>query len=196
MVAQLILASASSARQRLLKNAGVQYVVDVADVDEAQIKSSGYDNPQELSERLAQTKALTVSARHPGDLVIGADQVLALGNAVFDKPGSIDRVSTQLIKLRAQEHTLVSSVAVAQDNRILWTNTDQAHMKMRDFSDSFIEEYVKRVGDQVSLSVGAYHLEGLGAQLFDHVDGDYFTVLGLPLIPLLNFLRAQGALDT
>ncbi|MCW8916482.1 MAG: Maf family protein [Magnetovibrio sp.] len=196
MTSQLILASASFTRRRLLNDAGIEHVVDVADVNEAQIKSTGFENPQDLSECLAQMKALAVSARHPDAMVIGADQVLVLGEEILDKPGSSQKVSTQLKKLRGHTHTLLSSVSVAQNNHVLWTYTDQAHMQMRDFSDTFLNDYVKRVGDQVASSVGAYHLEGLGAQLFDRVDGDYFTVLGLPLLPLLNFLRAQSALKT
>lgn len=192
----IVLASMSKARTRLLEDAGVDHVTDPANVDEALVKENWSGRPEALARELARIKALTVSARHPDALVIGSDQVLALGNKVLDKPGSLDRVRGHLQRLRGREHRLISAVAVAHGPDVLWDLVDSAHLCMRSFSDDFLSEYVERVGAEVAMSAGAYHLENFGAQLFDKVEGDFFTVLGLPLIPLLNFLRAHNALKS
>lgn len=191
---KVVLASSSKARTRMLTDAGVEHLCDPANVNEAGIKAGWSGRPEALARELARTKALTVSARHPDALVIGADQVLALGGNVVDKPGSVDRVREQLERLSGREHRLISAVAVAHGPDIVWDLVDVAHMHMRSFSEEFLDDYVARVGNDVTGSAGAYHLENLGAQLFDKVEGDFFTVLGLPLIALLNFLRSRGAL--
>jgi len=191
---EIVLASTSKARTRMLTDAGVAHRCDPAHVNEAAIKADWTGRPEALARELARTKALTVSARYPDALVIGADQVLALGGNVVDKPGSKERVREQLDRLSGREHRLISAVAVAHGPDIVWDLVDTAHMHMRAYSDSFIDDYIGRVGADVANSAGAYHLENLGAQLFDKVEGDFFTVLGLPLIPLLNFLRSHGAL--
>lgn len=191
---KIVLASSSKARTRMLTDAGVEHLCDPANVNEAGIKAGWSGRPEALARELARTKALTVSARHPDALVIGADQVLALGGNVVDKPGSVDRVREQLTRLSGREHRLISAVAVAHGPDIVWDLVDTAHMHMRSFSEEFLDDYVARVGNDVTGSAGAYHLENLGAQLFDRVEGDFFTVLGLPLIALLNFLRSRGAL--
>jgi len=193
---KIILASGSQARTRLLANAGVDHVCDPPHVNEKAIKASWAGRPEALARELARTKALTVSARHPDALVIGGDQVLALGAHVLDKPETLQDVHDQLVRLRGREHRLISAVAVAHGPDIGWDLVDTAHMHMRAFSDAFIDDYVARVGQEVIGSVGAYHLENLGAQLFDRVEGDFFTVLGLPLIALLNYLRTHGALQS
>jgi len=193
---EIVLASSSQARTRMLTDAGVAHVCDPAHVNEAAIKAGWTGRPEALARELARTKALAVSARRPDALVIGADQVLALGGNVVDKPGTVDRVRAQLERLSGREHRLISAVAVAHGPDIVWDLVDTAHMHMRPFSAAFLDDYVARVGADVAGSAGAYHLENLGAQLFDNVEGDFFTVLGLPLIPLLNFLRAEGALKS
>lgn len=192
----IVLASASAARTRLLTDAGVEHVRDPAHVDEAAIKATWSGRPEALARELARTKALAMTAKHPDALVIGADQVLALGRKIVDKPGTVDMVRAQLEKLRGREHRLISAVAVAQGPDVLWDLVDTAHMRMRPFSNAFLDDYVARAGADVTNSAGAYHLENLGAQLFEAVEGDFFTVMGLPLIPLLNFLRNQGALKS
>jgi septum formation protein len=192
----IVLASSSQARTRLLTSAGVRHICDPANVDEAAIKAGWTGRPEALARELARTKALAVSARHPDALVIGADQVLALGSTVIDKPGTVDNVRGQLVRLSGREHRLISAVAVASGPDVLWDLVDTAHMHMRRLSDGFLDEYVARVGSGVASSAGAYHLENLGAQLFEKVEGDFFTVMGLPLIPLLNFLRARKALKS
>lgn len=192
---EIVLASASPARTRLLTSAGVAHVCCPADVDEAAVKRKWTGGPEGLALELAKTKALHVSAQRPGAFVIGADQVLALGGEIFDKPGTLNGVRAHLQTLRGQNHTLISAVAVARGGSILWSTADSATLRMREFSDGFLDAYIAAVGEEVAHSVGAYHLEGLGAQLFDEVQGDHFTVLGLPLMALLNYLRSQGALQ-
>lgn len=192
----IVLASASAARTRLLTDAGVEHVRDPAHVNEAAIKADWSGRPEALARELARTKALAMTTKHPDALVIGADQVLALGRNIVDKPGNVNKVRAQLEKLRGREHRLISAVAVAQGPDVLWDLVDTAHMRMRPFSDAFLDDYVTRAGASVAGSAGAYHLENLGAQLFEAVEGDFFTVMGLPLIPLLNFLRNQGALKS
>lgn len=191
---EIVLASSSKARTRMLDDAGVAHVCDPANVNEAAIKAGWSGRPEALARELARTKALTASARHPDALVIGADQILALGGNVVDKPEDIDQVRKQLERLSGREHRLISAVAVAHGPDVVWDLIDTAHMHMRPFSAAFLDDYVARVGADVVGSAGAYHLENLGAQLFDRVEGDFFTVLGLPLIALLNFLRSHGAL--
>lgn len=194
--AEIVLASASAARTQLLAEAGVAHTCHPADVDEGAVKQNWPGKAEGLALELAKAKALFVSRQQPNTYVIGADQVLAFDGDVFDKPGTVDGVRAHLQKLRGHTHTLISAVAVAQGGYILWSSSDSANLSMRNFSDAFLDTYIEAAGTDVAHSVGAYHLEGLGVQLFDLVEGDYFTVLGLPLIPLLNFLRSQGALPT
>jgi len=194
--ADLILASASQARTRLLAEAGVNHHCDPAHIDETGIKKTWSGPAKGLAEKLAREKAQVVSARHPGALVIGSDQVLAFGDKIFDKPESVQCARQSLKQLRGHEHKLISALNVVCDGQELWTHTDSAVLIMRSFSDAFLEDYLNRVGEDVIHSVGAYHLEGRGAQLFETVTGDFFTVLGLPLIPLLSFLRTQNFLKS
>ena len=195
----MILASASSARRAMLEQAGVTFTVDVAAVDEDALKQAlrqETKNPARAAEALAELKAVRVSARHPGALVIGADQMLDHDGVWFDKPGSRDEARHQLGLLRHRTHRLTSAVVAVRDGRRLWYHTDQARLTMRNFSDTFLDSYLAQAGDAVLGSVGGYQLEGLGAQLFLTVEGDFFTILGLPLLPLLDFLRENGELTS
>jgi septum formation protein len=196
-VSQIILASTSRARSEMLAAAGVAFTVEAADVDEPAIRKTllaakSAATPPQIADALARAKAEDVSQRHKGSLVIGGDQVLALGTELLTKAKDEAAARATLKKLRGMTHELHSAVALAVDGRVLWTHTGTARLKMRDFSDAFLEEYLTRAGDRIGQSVGAYELEGLGVQLFDNIEGDYFTILGLPLLPLLAELRAHG----
>jgi septum formation protein len=196
-VSQIILASTSRARREMLAAAGVAFTVEAADVDEPAIRKTllaakSAATPPQIADALARAKAEDVSQRHKGSLVIGGDQVLALGTELLTKARDEAAARATLKKLRGMTHELHSAVALAVDGRVLWTHTGTARLKMRDFSDAFLEEYLTRAGDRIGQSVGAYELEGLGVQLFDKIEGDYFTILGLPLLPLLAELRAYG----
>lgn len=193
----IVLASGSATRTRMLRQAGVELIADAPAVDEAGIKAALQADgatAADVAETLAELKAMRVSRNHPGALVIGADQMLECGDVWFDKPGDADHARAQLIALRGKTHILVSSVVGTRDGVRLWHHTDRASLTMRHFTDAFLDEYLAACGSEIAGSVGAYHLEGRGAQLFQRVEGDYFTVLGLPLLPLLDWLRAQGVL--
>ncbi|MGH6931589.1 MAG: Maf family protein [Dongiaceae bacterium] len=197
--ATVVLASASAARARLLRAAGLPIQVDPAAIDEDEIKASlrqAGATAAQLAETLAELKAMRISRRHPGALVVGADQVLQQGDVLFDKPADIAAARRQLTALRGQDHDLVSAVVVVRDGVRLWQHIGQARLTMRDFSELFLDQYLSNAGGAVLGSVGAYQFEGLGIQLFRRVDGDYFTILGLPLLPLLDFLREQGVVSS
>jgi len=191
----VILASQSSARRMLLKNAGVAFEAIPADLDERVIQeTSGLIWPGEIATLLAERKAAYVSLRHPGRYVIGADQTLALGDRLFSKPAGRAEAAAQLRALAGQTHALHSAVAVACDGATLFNDVSVAHMTMRALDDAAIEAYLDAAGDAVTGSVGAYQLEGLGVHLFELIEGDHFTILGLPLLPLLGFLRDERLL--
>lgn len=188
----LILASASLTRRHMLTSAGLAFEVLPARVDEDEIKASlkaAGKSADDIATTLAELKALNVSSKLTGAFVIGADQVLSCGSELFDKPQTRDAARTQLKKLRGKEHVLHSAICVARDDAVLMHKIDRAKVTMRELSDSFLEDYLDVVGTKAFSSVGAYQLEGLGAQLFSRLQGDYFTILGLPLLPLLDFLR-------
>lgn len=178
----------------MLEAAGLAFEVDVPRVDEegakASLRAAGL-RPRDQADALAELKALSVSRSRP-DFVIGADQMLALGDEVFDKPKSPAEAREQLLRLRGQTHELITAAVVAREGSIIWRHVDTPKLKMRTFSDAFLDDYLSRAGENVLRSVGAYQLEGLGAQLFERVEGDYFSVLGLQLLPLLAFLREHG----
>lgn len=191
----LILASASSTRARLLREAGVQFGVRPADLDEDKVKQvlrqKGIAN-SDFADALAEAKALNVSHASPQSLVLGCDQVLVCGDRLFDKAHDIHEAREHLSYLRGKTHHLISASVLAEDGQIVWENTERTTLHMREFSDAFLDEYLKTEGKFVLGSVGCYHLEGRGAQLFDSVQGDYFCILGLPLISLLAALRTRG----
>jgi septum formation protein len=193
--APIMLASASAARATLLQAAGVRVRREPARIDEAELKATfrreGLD-PAACATALAQAKATNVSRRHEGALVIGADQMLVCGERCFDKPSSSAEARSHLLALRGREHELVTAACVLANGAVLWQHVDRPRLAMRLFSDAFLDGYLKEAGDEVLGSVGAYRLEGLGAQLFVRVDGDFFSILGLPLLPLLDFLRSRG----
>jgi septum formation protein len=191
----LLLASQSTVRQDLLKAAGIPIEVQAADLDErAAEQHASSPEPGSIASLLAREKASMVERLQPGRLVVGADQVLALGRQRFSKPADRAAARAQLVALRGQTHELHSAVAVVQNTTVLFEHIGIARLTMRAFSDRFLELYLDRVGAAATTSVGAYQLEGAGIQLFDRVEGDYFTVLGLPLFPLLDFLRRHGCL--
>lgn len=193
----LVLASASPSRRAMLEAAGLACLVDPPAVDEDSIKQAMRADgagPADVAEALAEMKAKQVSRRHPNAMVIGADQMLECGTIWFDKPADRDHARGHLQALRGKSHRLIASVVVVQNEARQWHFNGSVTMTMRPFSDGFLGDYLDRAGDKVLTSVGAYQLEGLGAQLFNKVDGDYFTVLGLPLLPLLDYLRTRGVL--
>ncbi|MDR3467275.1 MAG: Maf family nucleotide pyrophosphatase [Xanthobacteraceae bacterium] len=191
----LILASQSASRQALLRNAGIAFEAIPADLDERGIQQlSGLTAPQEIAALLAREKAFDVARRHPGRLVIGADQTLALGERLFNKPAGRGDAALQLRALSGQTHALFSAVAVACDGELLFSDVAVARLTMRALSDDDISAYLDAAGAAVTTTVGAYQLEGLGIHLFERIDGDHFTILGLPLLPLLGYLRRRGLL--
>lgn len=194
-MAELVLASASRPRAAILEAAGVAAMIDPAAVDEdsvkAAMKADGGDAP-DAAEALAALKAQQVSRRHPGDLVIGADQILVCDGRWFDKPADIDAARQHLLALRGKSHELVSAVCAVRDGVVLWHHIDRAYLTMRGFTDRFLDDYLAHGGDALCATVGAYRLEDRGAQLFSRITGDYFTIMGLPLLPLLDFLRGHG----
>lgn len=196
----LILASASRTRRQMLEGAGLAFrvapsTIDEDDVRRALLSSLPDPTPRRLAEELARAKAEQVSATHPGALVIGADQTLELENRLLNKAPDLPAARRQLTVLRARQHLLHSAFALAHNGRAECITSDQATLRMRDFSDDFLDAYLAAAGDRVLWSVGAYELEGLGVQLFESTQGDFFTILGLPLLPLLAELRRRGVLQ-
>jgi septum formation protein len=191
----LILASQSPARQALLANAGIAFEAIPAELDELAIQlASALSAPGEIAALLARDKALFVSANHRDRFVVGADQTLILGERLFSKPAGRAQAAAQLRALAGQSHELHSAVAVVRDDEVLFEHVSIARMTMRPLDDNAISAYLDAAGEAVTTSVGAYQLEGLGVHLFERIEGDHFTILGLPLLPLLKFLRSQGLL--
>jgi len=194
---EVVLASTSSARRALLTAAGVPFTPLAPGVDEDAAKASMAAEgltPRDMADALAELKAVKISRRRAG-LVIGADQTLDLDGQTLDKPADHSRAREQLIALRGRRHNLHSAVVVALDGAPIWREVVSATLVMRPFSDAFLEQYLAAEGDAVLGSVGCYRLEGLGAQLFERIDGDYFAILGLPLTGLLDLLRRYGVLS-
>lgn len=193
----LILASASSSRKMLLTAAGVPFAADPADLDETALMAKFKDAGAEIMARsLAEQKALTVSRRHPGKVVLGGDSVIGFEGDYLSKCASLAEARVLLTRLSGKTHLLVSAAALAKDGALLWAHASPCRMTMRDLSPQFLDDYLAQEGKAILSSVGCYHFEGRGAQLFATVDGDYFSVLGLPLLPVLAQLRKEGLLES
>jgi len=189
----LILASQSAARRMLLAGAGITFDAAPADIDERAIQQkSRLTAPGDVAALLAEQKAAFVSLRHPGRYVVGADQTLSVGDRLFNKPAGREQAAQQLRDLSGKTHELHSAIAVACDGATIFSHVSVAHMTMRQLDDTAIDAYLDAAGDKVTTSVGAYQIEGLGVHLFELIEGDHFTILGLPLLPLLKFLRGEG----
>jgi septum formation protein len=191
----LVLASASPTRARILRDAGLTFEIDRPNVDEegvkAGLRAEGL-SPRDQADALAELKALAISRKRPG-FVLGADQILALGKEAFDKPRGREEAAAHLRLLRGRTHSLVTAAVIAREGAPIWRFVSEPRLTMRNFTDAFIESYLDLMGDDAFASVGAYQLEGLGAQLFERTQGDWFAILGLPLLPILAFLREHGA---
>ncbi|NVM39880.1 Maf-like protein [Ochrobactrum intermedium] len=198
MMSDLILASKSPFRSALLKNAGIEFSTASAEIDERAVEAPLYETgatSEEVAQVLAEAKALDVSEKNPGAVVIGCDQTLSLGDEIFHKPADMEAARRQLLKFSGMTHQLNSAVVLVKDGETLWRHVSIARMTMRDLDPGFVGRYLGRVGDAALSSVGAYQVEGPGIQLFDRIDGDYFTIVGLPLLPLLAELRKEKLID-
>ncbi|KJS07781.1 MAG: septum formation inhibitor Maf [Hoeflea sp. BRH_c9] len=196
MLQRLVLASASPFRKALLENAGLSFDIEPAEIDERIIELSlGGLAAEDVASVLAEAKAQDVSGRNPAALVIGSDQTLSLQGEILHKPASMDEARRRLLALSGRTHELNSAIVLVRDGETIWRYVSVAHMTMRNLDPGFIGRHLSNVGDRALSSVGAYQLEGEGIQLFDRVEGDYFTIIGLPLLPLLAKLRELGAID-
>jgi len=191
----LLLASRSASRQMLLKNAGIPFEAVPADIDERELqRNSRLTKPGDIAELLAVMKAMHVANRFHMRWIVGADQTLALGDELFSKPNGRKEAFQQLKQLAGKKHELHSAIAVIRHDVPVWQSVKVARLTMRTLTDDQIEKYLDAAGKKVTTSVGAYQLEGVGVHLFEKIEGDHFTILGLPLLPLLDFLRSQGLL--
>ena len=191
----IILASGSAIRRQIMEDAGLDFEVVVKPVDEAAIKAAmlAENAPlRDIADALAEAKALRVSRTTPG-LVIGADQIMEMDGQLFDKPVDVAEARARLLSMRGKRHDLVGAVVVAQNGAAQWRHLSRTKLWVRDFSEDFLDDYLAREGELVTKSVGAYRFEGPGAQLFERVEGDFFSILGLSLLPLLDYLRTRGA---
>ena len=194
---RFILASGSQIRALILRQAHIPFEIIKADVDESVIKSERSDlNPRDMALCLAEAKAAPVSRAHPDALVLGADQTMELDGELLDKLPDAVLARDRLIHMRGRPHFLHSGLAIQKSGQVIWSLQQTSTIHVRDFSDEFLDAYLKTAGDALTASVGAYAYEGLGAQLFETVDGDYYAILGLPLLPLTAVLRQHGVLTT
>lgn len=193
----LVLASTSPFRRLLLQNAGLEFEAEDSRLDERALEATWNDrpSPDAVALRLASAKAIAVSARRPDALVLGCDQTMSLGHQLFHKSRSREEARQTLLHLRGKTHRLNCAIALAIGGETVWSSVEHADMSMRDFTETYLEDYLDQVGPSVYQSVGGYQIEGRGIQLFDRVAGDYFTIIGLPLLPLLAQLRTMGEVD-
>lgn len=198
MTLSLVLASASPFRRQLLQNAGLVFHAEAARIDERELEAplerSGATTDQ-VALALAAAKGRDVSSRYPDALVIGSDQTLSLGNRVYHKPRSMEEAAEHLMSFSAKTHRLNSAVVLVRAGQVIWEHVAHADLSVRPLSAGFVQRHLDRVGKKALSSVGAYQLEGEGIQLFDTIEGDYFTIIGLPMLPLLNKLRELGVID-
>lgn len=196
-MANIVLATASQARIAILGNAGIEFAAKSANIDEraveAPLAASGA-SPAKIAMALAEAKAMAVGNKEEDAFVIGADQTLSADGERWNKPGSLNQAREQLMTLSGRMHELCSAIAIVRAHEVIWRHSEIAQMTMRDLTGEFIDQYLAEVGEAALSSVGAYQVEGRGIQLFEHIDGDYFTILGLPLLPLLAILRELGAI--
>ncbi|MFT2213519.1 Maf-like protein [Rhizobium giardinii] len=198
MAGSLVLASASPFRRMLLENAGIRFQAKAAEIDERAIENQveqQHSSPEEVALILAEAKARHVGGVFPEDIIIGSDQTMSLGQRVYHKPRDMKEAREHLLSLSGQTHQLNSAIVLTQGGDILWKHLSAARMTVRTLSADFIERHLERVGAKALSSVGAYQLEGEGIQLFEKIEGDYFTILGLPMLPLLAKLRELGVID-
>lgn len=196
MKPKLVLASASPFRRMLMENAGLAFDALPAEIDERQIEQTlNNATPDEVALALAEAKAIDVGGQRRGALVLGSDQTMSLGNRVYHKPRSLGEARENLLSLSGQTHRLNSAIVLVRDGTVLWRHVSYADLSVRPLTENFVDRYLGRVGEKVFTSVGAYQLEGEGIQLFRKIEGDYFTILGLPMLPLLEKLRELGAID-
>ncbi len=191
----LVLASGSAARADMLRSAGVEVEIVASRVSESAFKARylpGEDLPEQVAQALAEAKALAVSEVMPGRLVLGSDQVLVFEDEIFDKPENFSDARRQMRRLRGHSHTLISAAVLVRDGTAIWHGMGEATLSVRDYSDAFLDRYLAQEGEAVLSTVGGYRIESMGAQLFDRVEGDYFSILGMPLFEVLNALRDEG----
>ncbi len=199
MPSPLILASGSLIRAQLLRQAGLDFTVTKPRVDEAMLRDAllaDNTSPRDIADALAEMKALKISEKHPAALVIGCDQVLDFGGQLLTKPATREDAYAQLAQLRGKKHSLLSAVVIAEAGKPIWRHIGQVRLFMRDVSDAWLDGYLDRNWPDIADSVGGYKLEKEGVRLFSRIDGDYFTVLGLPLLDLLSYLALRGDIDT
>ncbi|MEC7259341.1 MAG: Maf family protein [Pseudomonadota bacterium] len=199
MAAHIVLASGSETRATMMRNAGLIFEIERPRVDEEAAKSAllaEQARPRDIADALAEMKARKVSARYPGAMVIGSDQVLDFQGQMLSKPESAGHAVEQLSAMRGQRHSLYSAAVIVQDGTPIWRHVGHVRLMMRDLSDAYLSAYVARNWDDIRHSVGAYQLEREGIRLFTAIDGDYFTVLGMPLLQVLNFLALRGDIET